>query len=392
MAPLRLTKRAIEALEPTETIAFYWDADVKGFGVRVSPGGTKAFVVQFREGPKTVRKTLGTFPTMALDRARQAAADILAAVRLGEDLPIRKSGGKTFGEVLDLFIENAKAKKAPRTAADYEARIDKYIRPKFGSKKIAQITRLEVERWHEGFSATPSQGNHCLTILVAVFGFAIKAKLLKQSDHPALGISKYKESARTRYLTLDEVAAFGTAMAALEADKHVSPWAASALRLLMLTGARHGEILGLKWEYVDFPGRALNLPTSKTGAKQIKLSAAAVEVLRSIPRIENVDWVIAGRRHGEAMTSLQRPFTQIVTKAGLKNIRIHDLRHSAASIATSGGVGLPVVGALLGQSQAYTTQRYSHIHDQAERDAAELIGDAVGNLISITPRIKKRKN
>ena len=382
---IALTKRSVAAIEATGKTLFVWDADTKGFGVRVAPGGTKAFIVQYRDGARTVRKTLGTYPTVAVERARQAAADILAANRLGETLPIMRGGGKLLGEVLDLFIANAEAKKAPRTAADYKARIEKYIRPKFGTKRIGQVTRLEVERWHQEMSATPSQANHLLTILVAVFSYAAKNGLIKQSDHPALGISKYRENKRDRYLTLDEVAAFGTALADLEAVRNVSPWAAAALRLLILTGARSGEVLGLKWSMVDLPRALLDLPTSKTGAKKIKLSGAALEVLRAIPKVENVDWVIVGRRHGEAMTSLQRPFNEVCKRAGITGLRIHDLRHSAASIATSGGVGLPVVGALLGQSQAYTTQRYSHIHDDAERNAAEVIATKIGKLIGTAP-------
>lgn len=382
MADKALVKGTIKALKATGKTYFEWDPETKGFGVRVAPGGTKAFVVQYRDGTKTVRKTLGTFPTMAVDRARDAAKDVLAANRLGDTLPIMRGGGKPFGDVLDLFIANAKAKKAKRTAVDYEARIDSRIRPKFGGKRIGQITRLEIERWHESLAETPSQANHLLTILVAVFSYAAKNKLIKHSDHPALGISKYRENKRERYLTLDEVAEFGKALAELESARTVSPWAAAALRLLILTGARSGEILGLKWSYVDLAHAVLRLPESKTGPKVIKLSIAAVDVLKGVPRIEGVDFVIAGRRHGEAMTSLQRPFGEVCTVAKIAGLRIHDLRHSAASIATSGGIGLPVVGALLGQSQAYTTQRYSHIHDDAERAAAELLGRTIGPLVA----------
>ena len=385
MSGTAITKRAIEALEPGEKIAFTWDRDVRGFGVRVSPGGTKAFIVQYRDGTKTVRKTLGTYPTMAVDKARKAASDVLAANRLGETLPIMRGGGKPFGEVLDLFIANAEAKKAPRTAADYKARIDRYIRPKFGSKRIGQISRLAIERWHEGMATTPSQANHLLTIVVAVFSYAAKNNLIKHTDHPALGISKYRENKRERYLTLDEVKAFGEALKELEAARKVSPWAAAALRLLALTGARSGEILTLKWDYVNLDSALLDLPTSKTGAKKIKLSSAAVDVLRAIPKVAGVEWVIVGRKFGEPMTTLQRPFGAVCKKAGIEGLRIHDLRHSAASIATSGGVGLPVVGALLGQSQAYTTQRYSHIHDDAERAAAEVIASKVGALVGTSP-------
>lgn len=378
---LKLTKRVVAELAPAGGTSFFWDEELPGFGVRVSPGGTKAFVVQYREARKTVRKTLGSTEVLALDRARNAARDIMAAIRLGETLPAKKNDGPLFSEVLDQFIDFAKAKKAPRTASDYEDRINRVIRPVFGAKRILAIKRADIEKWHEGAKATPRSANYHLAILVAVFSYAVRLQIIDANQHPARAIQKYRENKRTRYLTLDEVKAFGEALAALESKRAVSPWAAAALRLLILTGARSGEILTLRWSFVDLDAAELRLPTSKTGAKTIKLSAAAVDILKAIPRVTGVDFVICGRIHGEAMTSLQRPFGVVCKAAGITDVRIHDLRHSAASIAASAGIGLPVVGALLGQSQAYTTQRYSHIHDAAERQAAETISAAVAPLL-----------
>lgn len=385
MPTQRLTKTAIKDLAPTERTAFYWDDECPGFGVRVSPGGTKAFVVQYRDGHATKRRTIGTTEVVALDRARGIARDMLAAVRLGDVIPERKTAGPKFGDVLDDFLRYADAKKAPRTAADYRDRANRCIRPTFGEKALKAIKRSEIERWHEERVATPRTANYALAILVAVFSYAVRMKIISDAEHPARGIEKFGENKRTRYLNLDELGAFGKALAALEAERKVSPWAAAALRLLVLTGARSGEILTLKWTYVDLAAGLLRLPTSKTGAKDVKLAGAAVAVLRSVPRVDGVEWVIAGRRHGEAMTSLQRPFGAVCEKAGISGLRVHDLRHSAASIATSAGIGLPVVGALLGQSQAYTTQRYSHVYDDAERGAAEAIAAIAAPLLNVVP-------
>src|SRR5690606_17776216 len=130
-----------------------------------------------------------------------------------------------------------------------------------------KIARAEIEAWHEGMATTPRRANYALAILVAVFSFAVRRKYLAHADHPALGIEKYKENKRDRYLTLEEIEAIGRALAELEVEKAISPWAAAALRLLMLTGARSGEILGLKWDWVDLDEGLLRLPGSKTGAK-----------------------------------------------------------------------------------------------------------------------------
>jgi integrase len=391
MPSAHITKRFIAGLHETpDKAVLYWDDDLAGFGLRVAPGGTKAFVVQFRQGHQTKRKTLGSTRVLAVDRARKAAKDLLAAVRLDKALPVSRPN-PPFGEALDGFLGFVRAKRAPRTAEDYEQRIEAHIRPQFGSKRIRNITRSEIERWHEGKANTPRSANYLLAILVAAFSYAVRVRIIDNAEHPARGIPKFEEKERRRYLTLDEIAAFGIALKALEKEQAVSPWSAAALRLLVLTGARSGEILNLKWEHVDLALLELNLPTSKTGAKKIKISTAAAQILQTIPRIGGVEWVIPGRRHGKRMTSLQRPFSYVTAKAGIQDIRIHDLRHSAASIATSAGVGLPIVGALLGQSQAYTTQRYSHIHDEAQRGAAEVIAGKVSKLLDVRPLRKAKR-
>lgn len=386
MPTVHLTKRTIAALAPSPSIDLYWDEGLPGFGVRVSPGGTKAYIVQYRDRGATKRKTIGTVETVALDRARKAAGDMLATVRLGVAIPTRQSGGPLFGAVLDDFLRFTEAKRSPRTASDYRKRADAKLRPEFGEKRIRHIARADIEKFHEGLADTPRSANYLLAIISGVYSYAVRVKIIADGDHPARRIPKYRENRRTRHLSLEEVAAFGSALAALEAERKVSPWAAAALRLLIITGARHGEILSLQWAHVDLAGGVLNLPTSKTGPKRIRLAAAAVAVIESVPKIEGTPYVIAGRHHGEPMKSLQKPFEVTVAKAGLEHVRIHDLRHTAASVATSAGVGLPILGKLLGQSQSFTTERYSHIAADAERAAAEVIAGKVGPLLLPRPK------
>lgn len=392
MPTARLTKAVLKGLEPSGKTTFLWDEGLAGFGVRIAAGGKAAFVVQYREARGTKRVTLGAVDVVNLDRARARAQEILAAVALRQDPFPAEKGTPTFGKVADDFLAQAAAKSAPRTHADYVAIVDRMVRPTFEARPIGEITRADVEKWHEGMRSIPRRANYALTIVVAIFGFAVRRGIIGHHEHPALGIRKYVENKRDRYLTLEELARFGAALADLEGRGAVSPWAAAAIRLLVLTGARSGEVLALQWAHVDLPAGALRLPTSKTGAKVIVLSNAAQDVLRGVPKIEGTPWVIAGRRHGEAMTSLQRPFGEVCKAAGITGLRIHDLRHSAASIATSAGVGLPVVGKVLGQSQAYTTQRYSHVHDTAERAAVELIAAAAAPLLvgsGVARRLRK---
>lgn len=390
MATAKLTKAFLKTIEPTGKTDFWWDEELPGFGVRIAAGGKAAFVVQYRERKATKRVTLGGIDVVNLDRARERAKEILSAVALGQAPFPEEKETPTLRSVADDFIAYTEAKRAERTAADYRAVYDRHIKPTFGTKRIGDITRAEIEKWHEGMKGIPRRANYALTILVAMFSFAVRRKIIGQHDHPALGITKYAENKRDRYLSLDELKRFGDALAELEAERTVSPWAAAALRLLILTGARSSEILTLEWEWVDLERGVLRLPSSKTGRKDIVLSGTAVAVLKAVPKVEGVPYVIAGRKHGERMTTLQKPFGAVCAKADIKGLRPHDLRHSAASIATSAGVGLPIIGKVLGQSQAYTQQRYSHIHDSAERAAVETIAAHVAPLIG-TGALNKAK-
>jgi len=403
MATVRLSKAFLRSLQPTGSTAFYWDDMDSGFGVRVAAGGKAVYVVQYREKGATKRVKLGDVEGageggkagIKLDIARARAKEILAAVALKQNpFPAATQEADTppLRTVAEDFLAYTEAKRSPRTAADYRAIWGQHIAPTFGEKPIGGISRASIEKWHEGLKAIPRRANYALTILVAIFSFAVKRQTIGPHDHPALGITKYGENKRDRYLTMDELARFGAALAELEAERTVSPWAAAALRLLILTGARSSEILTLEWAHVDVDRGVLRLPTSKTGKKDIVLSGAAVAVLKTVPKVEGCPYVIAGRRHGERMTSLQRPFAAVCTNAKIEGLRIHDLRHSAASIATSAGVGLPVVGKVLGQSQAYTQQRYSHIHDSAERAAVETIAEHVAPLIGTGAVARVKKN
>jgi integrase len=163
-----------------------------------------------------------------------------------------------------------------------------------------------------------------------------------------------------------------------------SPFVVAAIRLLILTGARLNEILTLKWEWIDFDNSCVRLPDSKTGAKTIYLSPPAMQVLATLPRYEDNPHVICGQKKGACLVNLQKPWDAIRARAGLDKVRIHDLRHSFASIAVASGMSLPMIGKLLGHSQPQTTARYAHLAD----DPMKLAADQIGKKINIMPRLK----
>jgi integrase len=256
------------------------------------------------------------------------------------------------------------------------------IIPKLGTAKAKDVRRSEVARLHRQLKATPYQANRVLAVLSALYAFAGKRGFVAEGFNPVRGVERYREQGRERFLTVEELERIGAAI--LEAEttgipwsvdvmapkaKHlakpedrftrINPHAAAAIRLLLLTGARLREILHLRWEHIDFERAMLFLPDSKTGRKPILLNAPAMEVIASLPRASA--YVIAGKDPGKPRADLHRPWMLIAERAGLGDVRIHDLRHTFASFGAGSGLGLPMIGKLLGHRQAATTQRYAHL-------------------------------
>jgi integrase len=194
--------------------------------------------------------------------------------------------------------------------------------------------------------------------------------------NPARGIEYYRETARERFLSPEELARLGKALADADAEGE-SPYVTAAVRLLVLTGARLGEILSLEWAHVDLDARLLRLPDSKTGAKTIALPAPAIEILAGLPKQQGNPHVICGARAGERLINLQKPWRRIRKSAGLDDVRLHDLRHSFASVAAAGGMSLPLIGSLLGHKQAQTTLRYAHLGADPRLAAADAVAATI---------------
>ncbi len=198
--------------------------------------------------------------------------------------------------------------------------------------------------------------------------------LASDGTNPCRYVEKYREEKRERFLSTAELANLAAVLDAAETNNTESPFVITAIRLAIFTGARIGEMLGLKWDHVDIERAMLLLPESKTGKKAIYLSPPALAVLAKVPRIEGNPFVICGDKHGAALVNIQKPWRRIRAKAGLPDLRIHDLRHSFASVAASGGLSLPMIGKLLGHTQAATTERYAHLAADPIRAANDAIG------------------
>jgi integrase len=201
--------------------------------------------------------------------------------------------------------------------------------------------------------------------------------LRRDGSNPCRHVKKYREHKRERYPTIPELQRLGTALTNAQQQKSESPFVTAAIGLLVLTGARLNEILTLRWDYVDLENQVLRLPDSKTGAKLIYLNDAAIRLLRNMPRMAGNPFVIAGKNQGARLINLQNPWRRIRTAASLGDVRIHDLRHSFASVAAGAGMSLPVIGKLLGHSQPVTTARYAHLAADPVRAASNLVGTRI---------------
>lgn len=391
----KIIKRTVDALSaPERGEITVWDTDIKGFGLRVQRGGAKAYVLQYRAGTgrgAPLRKlTIGRHGSpWTPETARREALRVLGLVAAGKDPAAHKIAEReapTVAELAARFLaEHADAKRKPRTSAEYRRLLEKLILPALGRQKVEAVTRAEIAKLHHSLRAAPYEANRVLAVLgkmltlAETWGWRSAA-----SGNPARGIEKFPEKQRERMLSPDELARLGDALESFRSAGG-SPYVIAAIRLLVFTGARLGEILNLKWEWIDLERAEIRLLDSKTGAKTIHLPPPALAVLAGLPGIEGNPHVIAGQRAGAPLVNLQKPWRAIRAAAGLNDVRLHDLRHAFASVAASAGLGLPIIGKMLGHSQPATTARYAHLAADPVKAAAASVASQIEAAMTGTP-------
>jgi integrase len=417
VATIRLGKRAIDALSPREKPYVAFDAVAKGFGVMVMPSGVKTFILEYRPGAggRAVAKKrlrLGRFGAMTPEQGRQAALTALAAIRLGDDPQAEKGRQRaalTVAQLIDAFLDGHGGKLKVRTADGYRDALAK-LKAAHGADKATALTRAQVAALHSRLSETPYAANRLLSAASKMFAWAESLGHIPE-DHPnpARKIDRYKERGRERFLTSEEFGRLGDALRAAEtvglvyavdeskpASKHarkpekrlvmIDPFAVAAIRLLLLTGARLREILHARLEWIDWERATLFLPDSKTDRKPIYLSPAAKEVLNVLPRLEGNPYIIPSlKKDGGCRADLKRPWEAITKAARLEGLRLHDVRHSFASVGVGGNLGLPILGKLLGHSSPSTTQKYAHLASDLMQRATEAIGATISAAMNREP-------
>ena len=377
---LKLTKRTVDALEVDGKDAIFWDRELAGFGVRVHTTGRKTWVVQSRGpgGPKRV--TLGRHGEIATDEARKQAALIIDRIKRGEDpVPGPPEAESTVAGLAGRFMRtHVERHLKPGTISAYRTVLEGHILPALGGMRLEEVGGAEAAALHHRLRATPARANAAVHLLSRMFTIAEAWELVPPGRNPCRTLRRYRTQPRERFLAPEEYRRLGRALKEVCAEGGIWPPAVAAVRLLALTGCRRGEILNLGWDDVDRTAGDLRLRDAKAGPRMVPLTKPVLGVLDAIPRSEDNPWVIAGQRPGKRLTGLHHYWRPIRERAGLHDVRIHDLRHSYASRALALGESLYTIGKLLGHTSVATSARYAHLMRDAEREAAVRVGGSIG--------------
>lgn len=376
----KLTKRFVDLIQPPAGNAakdfFFWDDDLPGFGLRAKASGVKSYVIQYRQAGRSRRMTLGRHGVLTADEARRLARVQLGKVAHGKDPAKDRSDERRAPTVKDLgadYLErHAIPNKRPSSVRNDQAMLESIVLPRFGPLKVKEVTRRDVEAMILAMKATPYRANRVRALLSKMFALAVAWGW--RADNPAAGVAKFQEQKRDRWLREEELRRLIAIL-----DTHPNQRAANIVRLLILTGARKGEVMGATWDQFDLERGVWTKPAHTTKQRRTEhtpLSGQAVALLRDLrARAGDQDqFVFPGDTPGKPIMDIKKFWREVSTAAAISDARIHDLRHTFASHLVSSGVSLPIVGRLLGHTQPQTTHRYAHLADDPLRNAAEEFG------------------
>jgi integrase len=377
----KLDNRDIKRLPaPKAGNRIYYDSEVAGFGCRVTSGGARSFILNYRTRSGRERRfTIGPASEWNVTAARNEAKELKKKIERGDDplAEIRADReAPTMADMCQRFTEEHLPKKRASTQESYGIIIEKLILPKMRHFKAVEVTFADVDALHRKITkdGSPYQANRAMAVLSKMFNFAIRWGW--RTDNPAKGIERNQETKRDRYLSAEELARLSDALA-----KHPDQQGANMIRLLLLTGARSGEVRAMRWENLDLENGVWTKPGSTTKQAKlhrIPLSAPARQLLAGIrASVNDSDFVFPGRS-GEHRIEFRKTWRNLCKTARIKDARPHDLRHTYASVLASSGHSLPIIGRLLGHSQPATTARYSHLQDDPLRIATERAGAIIG--------------
>ena len=389
-----LTDKLVNSLETDKHELLAFDSGIKGFGVRVSPLGTKTYFYKYLNEAGTQRKyKIGRHGVFTATDARKIAKGIAAKVSLKQDPSgewkerkqeslKKKELTKTVKDICDHYIAHYIKPNPKRRDEIY--RINSHILPNFGHKPLDGITYNDIETWKLSKKDAATGANRVLTMFSSMYSLAIKLGWCEKN--PVKGVSKYPEEKRERYLDEEELRRLMEILAS-----HKGYPAADALHLIVLTGSRRGEVLNATWGQFNLESGVWTKPSHMTKQKKtehLPLSGEAIEFVQDLYERATVEqgvvspdsYVFPGKIPGEPLKEIKKFWARVCREADLKDVHIHDLRHTYASYLVSSGLSLPIIGKLLGHTQAGTTHRYAHLANETLREATNVFGDKIKSL------------
>jgi integrase len=413
----QITKRTVDALQPGSHDVYLWDTEIPGFGLKLTPRGSRIYLLKYEHAGRQRRYRLGLHGAdFTPDQARERARRLRTQVADGGD-PFaereRERGVPTMAEYAEIYMtEHAAVRKKASSAAEDRRNLDNHVIPLLGALRVSVVTPADIARMARDIANGKTScdekigpqarrivrggrgaANRSLALVSKMLSLAEAVGHRPQNSNPCTGVERFPERKRQRFLTGEELSRLGETFLAAERDGSVSPTHLAAIRLLLFTGCRVSEITALRWADVDIERALLNLPDSKTGAKTVFLAAPALHVLAALDRPADVNAPVfpamRRRRIGDAyqpIEDLRAPWGRLRRAAGLPDVRMHDLRHTFASAAAAGGISLQLIGGLLGHASTRTTERYAHLIDSARRDAVERTGESLSSALRKVPR------
>ena len=394
----RLTKRSVDGAKPKASRYYVWDTDVTGFGLMVTPVGSKSYVLQYRRpglGRKANarRMTLGRHGELTPDQARKLAAAKLLQVKSGKDptAPRSAEGEKSVADLVERFLvdflPNKKKPPRPTTIRDYRYHLERRVVPAMGSRPVSDVTRVDVEQLHVSMRDTPYAANRVLAILRHAFDQAEAWGWRQQASNPARHVERYREVRRGAHkevmLTPEQMRSLLEAIDEQESGG-ADPVGCAALRVAFWTGWRIGEVLRLEWQDIDLETGSTKLRLTKTADEEYRqMPHEALAVVKDQTRVAGNPYVFPGRAPGAHLTTVKGPWLKVRKRAdldsleGLGAFRLHDLRHNVVSWDVSRGVPLEIAGKNVGHRSREATEVYAHFAPDVLKRAADERADAM---------------
>lgn len=378
----KLTKRFVESIIPDcEKMLKFWDDELKGFGLIVLPSGRRTYCVQYRNIQR-VQKMLkiGVHGQVTTEEARVLAKKYLSGVIHGHDPAGMRKEERGLPTITDLardYLLYHGEKKRAKSLQEDQKLLNRIILPALGDQLVAKLSRREIEELHRAHKKTPYQANRFLALLSKMFSLANAWEW--RMDNPVKGIERYQEEVRDRWLDEEDLKVLWTTL-----EAYPNPLTACIFKLLILTGARKGELISASWDQFDLEAGVWTKPSHLTKQKKkehLPLSPQAIEILKEMKSHATSSFVFPGKVDGKPVQEIKRAWETIRKKSGFLDLRIHDLRHTHAAHLATNGLTLNIVGKLLGHTQVATTQKYAHLADRATRNAATFFGDNLDRII-----------